>query len=620
MGRRLFAFLILIAALTASFAQKSQEEKLGIQYFQNAEYEKAAPMFEKVYNANPNSYIYSYYYMTLLQLGDFKGAESVVKKQIKNSPKTQRYKTDLGFVYESAGDQEKADKIYNDAIKALPAQENVVKELYNAFMSRKQYQYAVTTLERGRKLLNNNDLFCTELTKVYIQQNRTDLVVEEALNMVRNNNEAKLQQVQQIMQNLLANDENRQRFTTLHAVMQRRSQEDPDNECYIMLLQWLYQNDKDYESALMMAKSLDRKKNEGGVRPFVVAKEAAAAKDFATAKEALSYIIKKGEEADYYTKAIFYMLDVRYDEISESSPIDIAAATALENDFKNVLDEYGMHEGTSEWIRKYAHLLAFYTNKPEAAVNVLEQAIANSVRNPQERAQYKVDLADIQLYTGNVWDATLLYSQVDKELPNDLIGQTAKYKNAKLSFYIGEFAWAKSQLDVLRAATSKLIANDAMYFSFLISDNEEEAEEDEDEGELFEENQQANLPLRYYAKADFLIFQNKDDDALQLLDSIILADPMSKLVDDVYFQKAKISIKKKDYLGAEQLLQKVATTYSADLLGDDATYLLAQLYDFYIKDTGKAMEYYQKVLTDFPDSIFTIDARKRYRELRGDFN
>ena len=221
-----------------------------------------------------------------------------------------------------------------------------------------------------------------------------------------------------------------------------------------------------------------------------------------------------------------------------------------------------------------------------------------------------------------MWDATLLYSQVDKDLPNDLIGQAAKFKNAKLSFYIGEFAWAKSQLDVLRAATSKFIANDAMYFSFLISDNEvedEETDEDSDEG-LFTSDAKSNMPLRYYAKADFLMFQNKDDDALQMLDSILILAPYGKLADDVYYQKAKICLKKKDYLGAEQLLNKVITEYTYELLGDDATFLMAQLYDYNLKDSNKAMEYYQKILTVYPDSLYTIDARKRYRELRGDFH
>ena len=624
--KKIFATIILLIATVFAIAQRSQEEQLGIQYFQNGEYEKAVQMFAKVYNANPNSYIYYYYYQTLLQTGNFKEAERVVKKQQKASPKTQRYKIDLGFVYESAGDQQAADKVYTDAIKELPAQQNTIRELYNAFLVRKQLQYAIATLEKGRKLLNDNTLFVNELTNAYIQLNRNDMVVEEALNIVKDGDQRKIPETQKILQNLLASDDDSKKFLLVKSQLLKRMQEAPDNLAYVIVMQWVYQHNKDYANALVLAKSLDRKQKEDGSRVFSLAKEAGNNKDFETAINALNYLIDRGESCDYYTKAQFLLMDVKYEQLASTSPIDKAAAKSLETEFDRLLKEYGYHEGTSEWVRKYAHLLAFYTDQPEKAKTVLNEAITNANRDPQEVGQYKIDLADIELYMGDVWEATLHYSQVEKDLPNDIIGQTAKFNNAKLSFYIGEFEWAKSQLDVLRAATSKLIANDAMYFSLLISDNEAEEEEldegDEEEEDipaLFRSSTTDNLPLRYYAKADFLIFQNKDDEAIKMLDSVLVADPYGKLADDVYFQKAKIAIKQKDYFGAENLLQEILKSYPTELLGDDAAYLMAQLYDYYLKDSNKAMEYYQKVLKDYSDSLFTTDARKRYRELRGDY-
>jgi TolA-binding protein len=234
------------------------------------------------------------------------------------------------------------------------------------------------------------------------------------------------------------------------------------------------------------------------------------------------------------------------------------------------------------------------------------------------------------LFSGNLWDATLLYSQVDKEFPNDTIGQNAKFKNAKLSFYIGEFAWAKSQLDILRAATSKLIANDAMQLSLLISDNEDEEDEDEIEEEdnnetdtefygLFGNDLKKNIGLLYYAKADFLLFQNNDEYALKYLDSIAIVAPLSKLNDVVLFSKAKIFTRQKKYLEAAALYQRVCDTYAQGLLGDDALFYLGELYEYYLKDVPRAMECYQKLLKEHPGSLFVVDARKRFRELRGDF-
>lgn len=625
MKKKLLLICIFLICMMGVFAQRSQEEQLGIQYYQNGEFEKAVQMFDKAYNASSGSYIYYYYYQSLLQIGDFSSAEKLVKKQQKKYPQTQRYKVDLGFVYESAGDNTKATKTYTDAIKELTPQKNVIKELYNAFATRKQYDYCIATLEKGRKLLNDPLEFMDEITGVYQLMNRPDKVLEESLKLVENKSQGEIPRIQKIIQNLLTDDENNQRMAIVQNTLQRKMQENQDNPCYAVLLQWVYQLKRDYESALPLAKSLDRKLKEDGHRVYHFAEEAANNKAYSVAIDALNYLLSKGEGGTYYSDSQFLLLDIKYQQLISETPVDKNKALLLEQEFKKVLDEYGIHESTSGWVRKYAHLLAFYTDKSDEAIALLQRAIANTAREPQTKAEFKVDLADIQLYRGEVWEATLLYSQVEKDLPNDLIGQNAKFKNAKLSFYIGEFEWAKSQLDVLRAATSKLIANDAMYFSLLITDNEEESEdegeeeeEDDEYGGLFSGNLQTNLPLRYYAKADFLIFQNKDEEALQMLDSVLQVAPAGKLTDDVYFQKAKIAIKQKNYFGAEQLLQKILTTYPYELLADDAAYQLAELYEYYLKDTSKAMEYYQKILRDYPDSLYTVNARKRYRELRGD--
>ncbi|MCQ2266006.1 MAG: tetratricopeptide repeat protein, partial [Bacteroidales bacterium] len=292
------------------------------------------------------------------------------------------------------------------------------------------------------------------------------------------------------------------------------------------------------------------------------------------------------------------------------------------SDYRNFVSEKGVAACPTEFVLQYASLLAFYKNSPEEAVTLLEEAIQNATRDAKQKNEYKVKLADVQLYMDNVWDATLLYSQVNQDMPNEEIGQTAKFKNAKLSFYIGEFAWAKSQLDVLRSATTKLIANDAMYFSLLISDNEEEDEEseegeDEEEPELFS-GQNTNIPLQYYAKADFLLFQNKAEDAYQMFDSVISMSPFGTLVDDALYQKALILIKKKDFLSAEQLLKKIIDAHYTELLADDALFKLGELYEYDIHDMQQAMDCYKKLMRDFPSSLYVNEARNRFRTLRGD--
>lgn len=618
MKKVIVILLLLFSCASIAVAQQSQEEQLALQYYKDKEYDKAVELFEKIHAKKPDSYIYYYYFYSLLELERYDDAEKMLKKQVRAYPNTPRYKVDLGFVYERSGENAKAEKLYQECLKNLPAKETAVNELNNAFMSRGKYDYAAETILKGRKLLNNEQLLSKNLINIYKLQHHNDKIIDEVIALVKTDNEKYEKEVQTAIQDLLLDDEDNQQYMSIRTALQKFSQKNPSNILCIKELYWISQLHKDFEEAFVLAKALDKRLKMEGIFTYELANVAAENRDYNTAIEALNYIIKKGEDTHNYIQAKMKILDVKYMQLTESSPVKMVDAINLEQDFRKALEENGIHSGTLDWIRKYAHLLAFYVNKPQEAIDVLNQAMA-ATRDNKEKNQYKIDLADVQLYTGEIWDASLNYSQVDKDLPNDVLGNEAKFKNAKLSFYIGEFNWAKSQLDVLAAATSKLIANDAIYSSMLISDNLEEEEEDESDttGALFS-NSEGNLALKMYAKAEFLIFQNKDDEALRALDSVMLLSPFGTLVDDALYQKALILIKQKSYFEAEKLLKRVIENYGDQLLADDAVFKLAELYEYYLKDISQAMEYYQKILKDYSDSLYVVQARNRYRTLRGD--
>ncbi len=618
MKKLLFIVLLLFSCGGPLLAQQSQEEQLAMQYYKDKEYDKAVELFEKIHAKKPDSYIYYYYFHSLLELERYDDAEKMLKKQVKAYPNVPRYKVDQGYVYERAGDNAKAEKIYQECLKNLQAKETAVSELNNAFMSRGKYDYAAETILKGRKLLNNEQYLSKSLINIYKIQHQNDKIVDEIIALVKTDNEKYLNDVQTAIQDLLMDDEDNQQYMSIRTALQKFSQKNPNNILCIKELYWISQLHKDFEEAFALAKALDKRLKVEGVFTYELALAAADNHDYNTAIEALNYIIKKGEEAHNYVRAKMKILDVKYMQLIETSPVKMVDAVNLEQDFRKALEENGIHSGTMDWIRKYAHLLAFYVNKPQEAIDVLNQAMA-ATRDNKEKNQYKIDLADVQLYTGEIWDASLNYSQVDKDMPNDVLGNEAKFKNAKLSFYIGEFAWAKSQLDVLAAATTKLIANDAIYSSMLISDNleEEEGGDESDTLGLFS-NSEGNLALKMYAKAEFLIFQNKDDEALRALDSVMILSPFGTLVDDALYQKALILIKQKNYFEAEKLLKRIVEDYGDELLADDALFQLAELYEYYLKDITQAMEYYQKILKDYSDSLYVVQARNRYRMLRGD--
>ena len=125
-------------------------------------------------------------------------------------------------------------------------------------------------------------------------------------------------------------------------------------------------------------------------------------------------------------------------------------------------------------------------------------------------------------------------------------------------------------------------------------------------------------PLFLYATAEMLQFQNKYNKALILLDSLLIQYPSHTLNDEVYFKKAEILIKSKEYQKAAQLYEIIISDFSYDILADNAMYALAKLHETRLSNTAKAMELYQKLLTNYPGSTFSVYARNNFRKLRGD--
>jgi predicted Zn-dependent protease len=124
--------------------------------------------------------------------------------------------------------------------------------------------------------------------------------------------------------------------------------------------------------------------------------------------------------------------------------------------------------------------------------------------------------------------------------------------------------------------------------------------------------------MQMFAKAELLMYQNKDEQARGTLDTITYLYPGHALFDDIEYLKAQMFVKHRQYDKAVPLLEDIIKNYKQDLKGDDATFLLGKIYEEQLNDKAKAMEYYKTIITDYNSSLLVIEARKRYRLLRGD--
>ena len=588
---------------TKKAQQINTEERLASQYYRNKEYDKAAELYEKLYNQRPTQYYYTYYYFCLLQLREYQKAGKLVKKQIRKYPEIIKYHVDLGYVYIQADEADRATKEFDEAIKKLPPSIPQIKDLANAFYARGQVAYSIETYSKGRKLLKNEYGFHFEMANMYKLSGNYNAMIDEYLAEVIEV-PASLQKVLNKLQGAINEDTEGDITDYLWKSLLQYNQKNPENIESAEMLLWLSMQLKDFEYALTQAKSLDRRFNEDGDRVLEIAYLCIANEEYEVAIEAFAYVKDKGEEYPFYLESLTGLLKTRYLKITGEYEYENDELIALEEDYINTIDAFGKNRYSIPLMRDLAHLQAFYLDKLGEATEILEFAIDLPNTDAKTLATCKIELADIYLFSGEVWEATLLYSQVDKAFKNDPVGHMAKYKNAKLTYYIGEFDWAKAQLDVLKAATSKLIANDAMDLSLLISDN------------MDPDSSMRGLNL--YAKADLLSYQNKDELAMQTLDSIYLIGLSHPLFDEVLKKKADIMIKYGRFAEADSLLQRLADYYPYDILADDALFLRAEIQERQFNNIEIAMELYQEILMNYPGSLFAVEARKRYRILRND--
>ncbi len=595
----LFAFVLL--QICAS-AQISADEQLALQFYQNKEFDKALDYYEKLYNKKSPQVYYQPYLNCLLETKDFKKAEKIAKKQIKQNPEQVNFIVDLGNVYFRADDIEKAKTTWETAVKAIKYDDQVFA-VANAFQTIRQYNFTIATYFKGRKISQNNYPYSFELADVYKLLGDRIAMINEYLDILETQ-DSYIQSVQNALQTSFANDADQKQNELLKTELLRRISKNPDKTIFSELLIWMQIQQKDWEGAFIQAKALDKRKKEDGNRVMALGQLFAQNDAYDVAIKAYNYVIEKGNEVYYYTNARIELLNVYYQKVVTKGNYTSADLIVLEKNYMTTISELGKSVNTILLLKNLAHLQAFYMNKTDASKILLEEAIEIPQLSATTQAECKLELADVLLMTGDIWEASLRYSQVEKAFKYDAIGQEAKFRVAKISYYTGDFGWAQTQLDVLKGATSKLISNDAMNLSLLISDA------------LAIDTNEA--PLMLFASADLLNFRNLDDKAIALLDSLNKTYPNHALADEIIYKKAQIALKHLQYNEAAAFYQELLKNYGEDILGDDAMFKLAELNENQFKNIEKAKELYQQLMEKYPDSLYVVEARKRFRRLRGD--
>ncbi|MFN4122833.1 MAG: tetratricopeptide repeat protein [Flavobacteriales bacterium] len=583
----------------------SKEEQLAAQYLNEGAFEKAADVYEKLFNKRPETLYYNALITCYSELKDVKSAEKLIGRLAKRFPEKLSYQVDLAYIINQSGDKSKAQKLLDKAMKDLnPTNDDQVIDLANAFLKREHPDRALKVFQSAKKAANRIYNFQFELATLYFAINEYDAGFSEWIDLLGRISPQQMEKMQHQIQDLMIADEKGDRIELFKTKLLREAQKNPDNFIFSELLIWIAIQQKDFETAFIQTRAIDRRLRENGFRMLELARLCAANDAFDVAEQAYRYMFDKSLPMDMLVRAKIELPEMLFRKVTESKNITNEELASLEDLLQKTYHEFKSNELSIPLAIKLAKLQAFYLDKTEPAVALLEGIVEMRGVPARPQALAKMQLADVMLLSGDIWEASLLYSQVDKAFKNDTLGQEAKFRNARLAYFKGEFDWAKAQLDVLKSATSKLIANDALELSLLITDNT-----------TFDTTGEA---LRMFSRADLWLFQNKPDEALKTLDSLQILDPQSTLADDILYRKAQIDFRKGRYTQAIEHLEKLLMHHKNDILADNAVFMMAEIYERKLNDTEKAQKLYKELMVDYPGSLYVVEARKRYRMLRGD--
>ncbi len=591
MFRKFIVILFFISAV--SFSQNSQ---LAANYFHKGEYEKATALYKQLYKKNKVRRDYFKKLLSCYQLTEnFEAASTLLNNHQKDFPKQVNIIIEIGYNLQLQHQQEKAIPFYEKALQIVDNDSHSGYLIGRTFQENHLLDYALRAYKKAMEL--NPDLnYDAYIAFIYGEKAEIENMFDAYLNMVEKN-ESFYPTVQRYAGMFITDDSEDANNVLFRKLVLKRLQKNPNNS-WNKLLSWLYMQQKDYNNALVQEIALYKRDLEDLSRIADLGDVAFNNKDYETSKASFIYILENTQDSNLILNAHLYLLKITIATASSKKEYE-----NVEQQFLQLFTTYGNGSATLNLKVLYADFLAFKKDNPDKAITILKEVLTDAGSQFQY-GSVKLKIGDILVYTNKFNEALINYSQVQTHLKNSTLAQTARFKVAQTSYFKGDFKWALTQLKVLKKSTSQLIANDALDLSLLISDNIV--------GDTIHD------ALKTYANADLLAFQNKNKQAIDTLSIVLEKFKGRSIEDEALLKQAELFTIIKKYKPAENNYLSLIELQKDGILVDDAYFNLAKLYENKFNNIEKAKEMYQKIIFEFPSSIYLVDARKRFRKLRGD--
>ena len=584
--------VVILLFLLSSFCVSAQNEQLAFNYIDAGEYEKAITILEELYTKNKQVYA-DKLLDCYQQLQHYDKALKLIN-ELKVKYNNPTLLVDEGYVYQLQKKQIEADQKYEEALTEIDKNANYAYNLGSIFERKVLLEWALKAYERGQKA-NSNLNFDYQTALLQGQLGKLDLMLEKLLDYGYKNQE-NTPLVQNQLSRFLMDDADGSFAKEIKKGLLLKTQQSQD-VYWNQFLSWYFVQNKEYGKAFVQEKAAYKRNPDSFYTIVTLARMAMEEKQKEEAKTILSFVLENTQDQDLQLQAHHFLLtlDIETASANEYEALDLKA--------QELLKKYGITPFSLDLQLLTAHFEAFYLKQPDRAKILLQNTLQLPL-NARDQSKVKMELGDIMVYDEKFNQAILNYAQVEENLKNDVLAHEASLKLAKANFYKKDFDWTLQQVKVLKQSPSLLIANDAVELFLLIQDNSAE--------------DSLRVALQAYAKADFQLYQKKNEEALQSFLTLLEKHKGESIEESTLFKIAKIYEDKKDYTNALRYFQILMDQHKDGIFIDEALFFSAEMYRKFLFDNEKAKNLYEKMVLEHPDSLYYPESRKHYRTLRGD--
>ena len=588
--------LFLHISLFFSLVCFSQNEQLAQYYYDKADFEKAKISYEELLKEIPQN---SQYFLRTIdcyqQLQQFDIAEKVILQRL-DKYKQGSLLVELGYNFQLQKNDAKAKNYYDQALERIKKNPNEVYGISSSFERKVLLDYALKSYQTAIEMEPNFN-FNYQMGLLYGQLGNIEMMIATFLDEAYENPQNSTRIQNQFVRFMV--DEGDAAFSgILRKALVLRTQKNQDI-FWNHYLSWFYVQQKEFEKAFIQEKAIYKRNPESLSNIINLAQLAIEEENQEAAKEILGFVLENTKDLELLIQANSYLMEMKIEKATEK---DFAS---INTELGNLLRQFEISPFTLSLQLIQAHFVAFNLKKPEEAKAIIKKALEMKL-NDYDAAKAKMELADILLFEEKFNQALLYYSQIELDLKNDVVAHEASLKAAKTSYFKTDFAWALKQFKELKAANTQLIANDALEYFLLINDNT-----------VADSTQSA---LEQFAKGDYLLYQNRNQEAIAQFQSVLQKYKGQQIEGVTLFRLGKIYEKLGDFTLALSQYQAITDHHSDGIYIDEALFFSAEIYSKELKQPEKAKPLYEKILFGHEDSIYFVEARKKFRQLRGDTN